>query len=83
MNPSRLGNGSIYNLQMELKGLLRAFPLYGRSRIMDHVTWDGKHDICFIFLTPNPMYAGCNGETHVYASCLIARLRIWKKNVYF
>jgi hypothetical protein len=39
---SRLGYGSIYNLQMELKGRVRAFPVYGRSRIMDLVTWHGN-----------------------------------------
>jgi hypothetical protein len=38
----RLGYGSIYNLQMEFKGQLREFPLYGRSRIMDLVTWHGN-----------------------------------------
>jgi hypothetical protein len=39
---SRLGYGSIYSLQMELKGRVRAFPVYGRSRIMDLVTWHGN-----------------------------------------
>jgi hypothetical protein len=38
----RLGYGSIYSLQMELKGRVRAFPVYGRSRIMDLVTWHGN-----------------------------------------
>jgi hypothetical protein len=39
----RLVYGSIYSLQMELKGRFREFPLYGRSRIMDLVTWRGNH----------------------------------------
>jgi hypothetical protein len=34
--------GSIYSLQMELKGRVEVFPVYGRSRIMDHVTWHGN-----------------------------------------
>jgi hypothetical protein len=42
LNPSRLGYGSIYSLQMELKGRVRAFPVYGRSRIMDLMTWHGN-----------------------------------------
>jgi hypothetical protein len=36
---SRLGYGSIYSLQMELKGQIGVFPVYGRSRIMDHMAW--------------------------------------------
>jgi hypothetical protein len=31
------GCGPIYSLQMELKGRVRTFPVYGRSRIMDLV----------------------------------------------
>jgi hypothetical protein len=46
---SRLGYGSIYSLQMELKGRVRAFPVYGRSRIMDLVTWHGNPMQFFIF----------------------------------
>jgi hypothetical protein len=46
---SRLGYGSIYSLQMELKGRVRAFPVYGRSRIMDHVTWHGNPTYFLIF----------------------------------
>jgi hypothetical protein len=42
LNSSRLGYGSIYSLQMELKGRVRAFPVYGRSRIMDLMTWHGN-----------------------------------------
>jgi hypothetical protein len=46
---SRLGYGSIYSLQMELKGRVRAFPVYGRSRIMDLVTWHGNLTYFLIF----------------------------------
>jgi hypothetical protein len=35
----RIVYGSIYSLQMELKGRARAFPVYGRSRIMDLMKW--------------------------------------------
>jgi hypothetical protein len=42
LNPSRLGYGSIYSLQMELKGRFRAFLVYGMTRIMDLVTWHGN-----------------------------------------
>jgi hypothetical protein len=46
---SRLVYGSIYSLQMELKGRVRAFPVYGRSRIMDLVTWHGNPTYFLIF----------------------------------
>jgi hypothetical protein len=39
---SRIGYGSIYSLQMEMKGRVGAFLVYGRSRIMDLVTWHGN-----------------------------------------
>jgi hypothetical protein len=39
---SMLGYGSIYRLQMEMKGQVGAFLVYGRSRIMDLVTWHGN-----------------------------------------
>jgi hypothetical protein len=42
LNLSRLGYGSIYSLKMELKGQVRTFPVDGRSRIMDLVTWHGN-----------------------------------------
>jgi hypothetical protein len=42
LNPSRLGYGSICSLQMELKDQFKAFPVYGRSRIMDLMTWHGN-----------------------------------------
>jgi hypothetical protein len=38
----RLGYGSIYSLQMELKGRVEAFLVYGRSRIMDLMIWHGN-----------------------------------------
>jgi hypothetical protein len=34
----QLGYGPFYSLQMELKGQVRMFPVYGRSRIMDLMT---------------------------------------------
>jgi hypothetical protein len=40
--PPRLGYGSIYSLQMELKGRVGVFLVYERSRIMDPVTWHGN-----------------------------------------
>jgi hypothetical protein len=39
---SNLGYGSIYSLKMELKVRVRAFPAYGRLRIMDLVKWHRK-----------------------------------------
>jgi hypothetical protein len=42
MNYTRLVNGSIYILQMELKGRVGSFPIYGRLRIMDILTWHGN-----------------------------------------
>jgi hypothetical protein len=54
---------------MELKGRVRAFPVYGRSRIMDLMKWHGNPTY-FNFLAQNPMYAECNGASCVYASCL-------------
>jgi hypothetical protein len=41
-SPPRLVYGLIYSLQMELKGRVRAFLVYGGSRIMDLVTWHGN-----------------------------------------
>jgi hypothetical protein len=38
----RLVYGSIYSLHMELKGRARVFPIYGRLRIMDLMTWCGN-----------------------------------------
>jgi hypothetical protein len=34
----QLGYGPFYSLQMELKGRVGTFPVYGRSRIMDLMT---------------------------------------------
>jgi hypothetical protein len=42
LNSSRLGYGSMYTLQMELKDRVRVFAVYGRPRIMDLVTWHGN-----------------------------------------
>jgi hypothetical protein len=33
--PPQIGYGMFYILQMEMKGRVRMFPIYGRSRIMD------------------------------------------------
>jgi hypothetical protein len=41
-SPLKPGYGSIYSLQMELKGRVRAFPVYGRLEIMDLMTWHGN-----------------------------------------
>jgi hypothetical protein len=46
---SRLVYGSIYSLQMELKGRVGAFPVYGRSRIMDLMTWHENPTYFFIY----------------------------------
>jgi hypothetical protein len=46
--PSRLVYGSIYRLQRELKGQIRAFPTYEGPRIMDLMTWRGKYEIFLI-----------------------------------
>jgi hypothetical protein len=50
---SSLVYGSIYSLQMELKGRIRAFSVYERPRIMDPVTWHGKSEI-FLILSTKP-----------------------------
>jgi len=60
----------IYSLQMDLKDWFRVFPVYGRLRIMDLVTWHGNPAYFFIFWEQNLMYTGYNGATYVYASCL-------------
>jgi hypothetical protein len=54
---------------MELKGQVRAFPVYGRSRIMDLVKWHGNPTY-FNFLAQNPMYTSCKGVTCAYVRCL-------------
>jgi hypothetical protein len=54
---SRLVYGSIYSLQRELKGRIRAFPAYERPRIMDPMTWHGKYEI-FLILSTKPDVRG-------------------------
>jgi hypothetical protein len=39
---SSLGYDSIYSIQMEYRGLVESFPVDGRSRIMDPMTWYGN-----------------------------------------
>jgi hypothetical protein len=39
---ARLVYGSIYSLRMELKGRVREFIVYGRSRIINLITWHGN-----------------------------------------
>jgi hypothetical protein len=41
-SPTNPGYGSIYSLQMEPKGRVRAFLVCQRSMIMDPVTWHGN-----------------------------------------
>ena len=48
------GYGPIYSLQNELKGWVKMFQVYGRSRIMDLMTWHGNLTQFFILGTkPN------------------------------
>jgi hypothetical protein len=50
---SRFVYGSMYSLQIELKGQFEGFPVYGRSRIMDLVTWHGDPTY-FLFFYKKP-----------------------------
>jgi hypothetical protein len=42
-------NWPIYSLQMELKGLVGTFPVYGRPRIIDLLSGHGNPTPFFIF----------------------------------
>jgi hypothetical protein len=57
------------------------FPICGRSRIVDFVTWHRNPKYFFIFLAQKLMYTGYNGATYVYVGFLtMARIYIQNFN---